>query len=91
VVVVRHDVYEIEQRLDKRDLDVGDLLQPRGGGDGELVMPLIGRALLIELAAQLAEEKSEILLVSGPFDVSLQPSLTGNSQSMSMPSKSPGL
>jgi hypothetical protein len=75
VVIVGHDIYEIEQPLDLSDLDVFDLLQARRGGDGELVMPAIDRALRIELPTQLAEQESEILLVCRPLDVPIQSSL----------------
>ncbi len=77
VVIVGHDVYEIEQRYDPIQLDVRDLRRPRRCGDCQLVMMIVFLSLLIESAPQLRQQQSEVLLVRRALDISLEPTLHG--------------
>src|SRR6185503_20109891 len=75
VVVVGHDIDEIEQRHDSLDLEIGDLGWPRRGGDGQLVVMPVAPSLLVEPATELRQQQREVLLVGRPFDISLETAL----------------
>ena len=50
--VVSHQVDPIEIRMDQRELEIDDVLGPRGGRDRQQIIPAIGIALVVQLATQ---------------------------------------
>src|SRR2546423_6863694 len=75
VIVISHYVDEIEQRNDARELDVSYLRRTCRCGDGQLVVPSVGRSLRIQLVPQLGEKQREVLSIDWTLDVALQASL----------------
>ena len=69
--VVRHEVHEVDRGLHLLHLGVGQELGRGARGEGQQVMAVPCRALLVERGAQLGHERGEILLVLGTMGVSV--------------------
>src|SRR5208282_3619461 len=63
VIVVRSDIQEIEEVAHFVQLDIGVVLRRGRGGNGQQIMTVVLLAKRVELFAEFAEQRGEILFV----------------------------